>query len=140
MKKVLILFFLLLVGISTNAQDVFSATYYTDNGKKLYKLETPRYFTFNQQSIDRTEFSIIENNVTLLNGYLTKSVILKTETINGLTTESRKITVVDKNSSLQEYEFLFTVIVDALTNRVDKFIITSIVNESTKRSYLGSGI
>jgi hypothetical protein len=132
----MLLFMFAVMWITSNAQDIFTTTEYTDNGKYINKMINPRLFILEKESLDRTSFKITQNKVVLLDGYLTECILLKKEenAIYGI--ETRKMTVINKLNGIDKHIYLFTTIYDRRDGSL-KVSVSLIINNAIGRTYLG---
>lgn len=137
MKRIIMLLLFMVIAVASFGQDTFVATLYTDNGKDFHALEKVREYVLFKEANGRINFTISSNNQILFDSYLTQSRIVKTTIEDGGRSQTRLLTVVDKTNTAVKRYYLFTVIADKEHGAIRNFIITNVVNNIAKRSYLG---
>jgi len=139
MKKIILFLLISLWGATTFGQDIFVTKEFTDNGKQFHKMINYKYFILEKESPDRVSFKVIQNKIILLDGYLTKCVILEKGETPLYIVETRRMTVISRLDGTTEHTYLFTTMVDKATQQITKISISILVNNIVKRSYLGNG-
>lgn len=131
---------LVIASLATSAQDVFTVTSYTYNGKKFAILAKPRHYILNQVSYDRTEFKVIQDNKIIVDAYLKECTVVSETRSKISSIQSRRILAVSKVDGITNYEIILTVIRNLITGKIEGFTVTTINKNIAEITYLGKPI